>query len=180
MSSASTSSPSAVSPSTLRSRSASNRDPITAAAFNVRLPGVPRRSMRADMVACTVAGTVTSVESARHTYAPRSPSRTLRSARSRTISSAKNGFPAARSTICGASPATDVCEPSNSAINAVVCESSSGARVIVSNPACGSSAPRYSGRWVTKTTARVWRRTATTSPNMASLTGSIQCTSSIT
>ena len=48
--------------------SASKRAPITAAAFNVRLAGVLRRSMRASMATCTVAGTSSSATSARQTY----------------------------------------------------------------------------------------------------------------
>ena len=37
-----------------------NREPMTAAALNVRLAAGSSRSMRAAMVACTVAGTLTS------------------------------------------------------------------------------------------------------------------------
>ena len=55
--------------------------------------------MRAAMVACSVAGTLTSATSAVDMYAPGSPRSTPRSASSRTISSAKNGLPAALSTI---------------------------------------------------------------------------------
>ena len=51
--------------------------------------------MRAAMVACNVAGTLTSATSAVEMYAPGSPRSTPRSASSRTISSAKNGLPAA-------------------------------------------------------------------------------------
>ena len=51
--------------------------------------------MRAAMVACSVAGTLTSAASAVDMYAPRCPCSTPRSASSRTISSAKNGLPAA-------------------------------------------------------------------------------------
>jgi hypothetical protein len=51
--------------------------------------------MRAAMVACNVAGTFTAAASAVETYAPDCPGSTPRSARSRTISSAKNGLPAA-------------------------------------------------------------------------------------
>jgi hypothetical protein len=47
------------------SNSASNRAPITDAAFTVRLAGMLSRSMRASMAACTVAGTLTSATSAR-------------------------------------------------------------------------------------------------------------------
>ena len=72
-----------------------NREPITAAAFNVRLAVGSSRSMRAAMVACSVAGTLTSATSAVEMYAPRLPRSTPRSASSRTISSAKNGLPAA-------------------------------------------------------------------------------------
>ena len=41
--------------------------PITDAAFNVRLARLFRRSMRAAMAACTVAGTATSATSDRQT-----------------------------------------------------------------------------------------------------------------
>ncbi len=73
-----------------------NREPITAAAFSVRLAFGSSRSMRAAIVACRVAGTLTSATSAVEMYPPRLPLSTPRSASSRTISSAKNGFPAAR------------------------------------------------------------------------------------
>ena len=49
----------------LVSRSVSNRDPITAAAFRVCLAAWSRRSMRAPMVACRVAGTVNAATSPR-------------------------------------------------------------------------------------------------------------------
>ena len=68
---------------------------MTAAALNVRLAFGSSRSMRAAMVACNVAGTLTSATSAVDMYAPGSPRSTPRSASSRTISSAKNGLPAA-------------------------------------------------------------------------------------
>ena len=45
-----------------------------------------RRSMRAAIVACSVAGTLISLTSVLQMYCPRSPSRTPRSASSRTIS----------------------------------------------------------------------------------------------
>ena len=50
-----------------------NREPTTAAALNVRFAFGSRRSMRAAMVACSVAGTLTSAASAVDTYAPGSP-----------------------------------------------------------------------------------------------------------
>ena len=59
-------------PSTV-SRSTPNREPITAAALNVRLAFGSSRSMRAAMVACNVAGTLTSAPSAVDLYAPRLP-----------------------------------------------------------------------------------------------------------
>ena len=43
------------------SRPGSNREPMTAAALRVRLAAGLRRSMRAAIAACTVAGTLTSV-----------------------------------------------------------------------------------------------------------------------
>ena len=46
------------------SRSRLNREPMTAAALKVRLAAGSRRSMRAAMVACNVAGTLTSATSA--------------------------------------------------------------------------------------------------------------------
>ena len=55
------------------SRSRLNREPITAAALSVRLAVGSSRSMRAAMVACRVAGTLTSATSAVDTYAPRLP-----------------------------------------------------------------------------------------------------------
>ena len=61
--------------------------------------------MRAAMVACSVAGTLTSATSAVDMYAPGCPRSTPRSASSRTISSAKNGLPAALSAIVSAQPA---------------------------------------------------------------------------
>ena len=72
---------------------------MTAAALNVRLAFGSSRSMRAAMVACNVAGTLTSAASAVEMYAPDCPRSTPRSASSRTISSAKNGLPAALSAI---------------------------------------------------------------------------------
>ena len=59
-------------PSTV-SRSRPNREPITAAALNVRFAFGSSRSMRAAMVACNVAGTLTSAPSAVDMYAPRLP-----------------------------------------------------------------------------------------------------------
>jgi hypothetical protein len=73
--------------------------PMTAAALSVRLAFESRRSMRAAIVACSVAGTLTALTSAADRYAPGSPRSTPRSASSRTISSAKKGLPAARSAI---------------------------------------------------------------------------------
>ena len=46
------------------SRSRLNREPMTAAALKVRLAAGSSRSMRAAMVACKVAGTLTSPTSA--------------------------------------------------------------------------------------------------------------------
>ena len=46
------------------SRSRLNREPMTAAALKVRLAAGSSRSMRAAMVACKVAGTLTSATSA--------------------------------------------------------------------------------------------------------------------
>ena len=45
-------------------RSRLNREPMTAAALKVRLAAGSSRSMRAAMVACNVAGTLTSAASA--------------------------------------------------------------------------------------------------------------------
>ena len=44
-----------------------NREPMTAAALKVRLTAGSSRSMRAAMVACNVAGTLTSLTSAADT-----------------------------------------------------------------------------------------------------------------
>ena len=49
----------------LASRSELKRDPMTAAAARVCLAARPSRSMRAAMVACSVAGTRTSATSVR-------------------------------------------------------------------------------------------------------------------
>ena len=70
-----------------------NRDPITAAAFSVRLAAGSRRSMRAAITACNVRGHVNVGERIRAQVTPRPPTSTSRSVRSRTISSAKKGFP---------------------------------------------------------------------------------------
>ena len=51
---------SAVSPTRIAVSSASNWEPITAAAFNVRLATLSSRSMRAAIAACKVAGTLAS------------------------------------------------------------------------------------------------------------------------
>ena len=96
------------------SRSRLNREPMTAAALSVRLAFGSSRSMRAAMVACNVAGTLTSATSAVDMYAPRSPRSTPRSASSRTISSAKNGLPAALSAIVWPNPPTEGSGPSSS------------------------------------------------------------------
>ena len=53
------------------SRSGLNFEPMTAAALNVRFAFGSSRSMRAAMVACTVAGTLTSAASAVEMYALR-------------------------------------------------------------------------------------------------------------
>ena len=50
-----------------------NREPMTAAALNVRLAFGSSRSMRAAIVACRVAGTLTSAASAVDMYAPGLP-----------------------------------------------------------------------------------------------------------
>ena len=55
------------------SRPRLNLEPMTAAALRVRLAAGSSRSMRAAMVACKVAGTLTSQTSAVETYAPRLP-----------------------------------------------------------------------------------------------------------
>jgi hypothetical protein len=68
---------------------------MTAAALSVRFAFGSSRSMRAAMVACNVAGTLTSATSAAIMYAPGSPRSTPRSVSSRTISSAKKGLPGA-------------------------------------------------------------------------------------
>ena len=83
-----------------------NREPMTAAALNVRLAAGSSRSMRAAMVACTVAGTLDlgDIGASRRRRRAR-PRSTPRSASSRTISSAKNGLPAARSAIIWRQPA---------------------------------------------------------------------------
>ena len=52
-----------------------NREPMTAAAPNVRFAAGSSRSMRAAMVACKVAGTLTSAACAVDTYVPGSPRR---------------------------------------------------------------------------------------------------------
>ena len=97
--------------------------------------------MRAAMVACSVAGTLTSETSAVEMYAPDSPRSTPRSASSRTISSAKNGLPAALSAIVWPSAPTDGSAPSNSETSAAVSGSFSGARAIVCVPCTRASAP---------------------------------------
>ena len=51
-----------------------NREPMTAAALSVRLAFGSSRSMRAAMVACSVAGTFTSAPSTVDMYAPGCPS----------------------------------------------------------------------------------------------------------
>jgi hypothetical protein len=101
-----------------------NRDPMTAPALNVaeRL----RRSMRAAMVACSVAGT----PSAREIYVPDFPFSTPRSASSRTISSAKNGLPVTLSAIARPSAPTDRSGPSRSATNFAVAELLSGRAMV--------------------------------------------------
>ena len=78
------------------------------------LAAASSRSILAAIAAWRVTGTVTSAWSRVHTYSPRAPSSTFRSARSRTMDSAKKGLPAARSAICETNPATDGCEPNNS------------------------------------------------------------------
>ena len=55
------------------SSSGVKREPMTAAAFNVCLASGRSRSMRAAMVACNVAGTLTSATSVIDMYAPRCP-----------------------------------------------------------------------------------------------------------
>ena len=79
-------------------------------------------------------------------YAPACPSITPRSARSRTISSAKNGFPAARRTTRSTRPASDGSPPTNSSVNAVVCTSLNGRNAIVCALGTRLNTPRYSGR----------------------------------
>ena len=101
--------------------------------------------MRAAMVACSVAGTFTSAASAVEMYAPGCPRSTPRSASSRTISSAKNGLPAARSAIVWPSPPTEGSGPSSSVISAAVSESLSGARAIVCAPCTRVNAPAIFG-----------------------------------
>jgi hypothetical protein len=115
-------------PSTV-STSRSNREPITAAALNVRLASGSRRSMRAAMVACSVAGTLTSATSAADMYAPVSPTNSPRSASSRTISSAKNGLPAALVAIVSGSPPSEGSCPSSSETRAADSGSLSGSRL---------------------------------------------------
>ena len=100
------------------SRSRLKRDPMTAAALSVRFASGSSRSMRAAIVACNVAGTLTSATSADDTYAPGSPRSTPRSASSRTISSAKNGLPAALSAIVWPRAPTEGSGPSSSATSA--------------------------------------------------------------
>ncbi len=120
----------------------SNRDPITAAAPRLLLAVGSRRSMRAAMAACRVAGTLTSATSANADISRRGRRRVRRrSARSRTISSAKKGFPEARSAMVIVRSPTDESTPSNSVISAVVSESLSGAREIVCASAARASAP---------------------------------------
>ena len=104
---------------------------MTAAALSVRFAFGSSRSMRAAMVACNVAGTLTSATSADARYAPGSPRSTPRSASSRTISSAKNGLPAALSTIVWPNASTEGSDPSSSATSAVISESLRGARTMV-------------------------------------------------
>src|SRR5271166_3810359 len=103
-------------------------EPMTAAALSVRLAFGSRRSMRAAMVACKVTGTLTSPTSAADRYAPGAPRSTPRSASSRTISSAKNGLPAALSAIFWPSAPTEGFGPISSETSAAVSESFSGAR----------------------------------------------------
>ena len=161
-------------------RSRLNLEPTTAAALNVRLAFRSRRSMRAAMVACSVAGTPTSATSAVDRYAPRSPRSTPRWASSRTISSAKNGLPAALSTIVWPTSPTVGSGPSKSATNTAVSESLSGPRATVWAPAAWVNAPRYSGGQVTSTSEGVCGITLRKSASIDSLIASIQWASSTT
>ena len=85
-------------------------------------------------------GTLTSTTSDLRHIGPRLPCSTPRSRSPRTISSAKNGLPAARPTICASTGPTDESAPSSSVTNATVCESLSGARAMLCAP--GHSAQR--------------------------------------
>ena len=103
--------------------------------------------MRAAIAACKVAGTVTSATSAVDTYAPRSPRSTPRSASSRTISSAKNGLPAALAAIVWPSPTTEGSGAEQfTRPELKISGSLSGASAIVCAPCIRVSAPSYSGR----------------------------------
>ena len=93
---------------------------MTAAALSVRFASGRSRSMRAAMVACSVAGTLTSATVAvAHGMRHGSPRSTPRSASSRTISSAKNGLPAALSAIVWPNAVNEGSGPSSSATSAV-------------------------------------------------------------
>ena len=69
----------------------------------------------------------------------RAPVSTARSARSRTISSAKNGLPAARSAITVANPPTEGIRPEQLGCSAAVSESLTGPRAMLCDRASGSA-----------------------------------------
>ena len=128
--------------------SAPNREPITAAALNVRLAFGSSRSMRAAMVACNVAGTLTSASLCRRACTRRASRRsTPRSASSRTISSAKNGLPAALSVIVSPSLPTRGVRPEqlgDQCGSLRITQRRKGYRFAPRAPA--PTRPRYSGR----------------------------------
>jgi hypothetical protein len=135
-----------VSSTKMLNRAVSKRDPMTDAAFRVCFAAASNLSIRAPMVACSVAGTSAPEICRRNRYAPGCPSNTLRSARSRTISSTKNGFPAARSVMVAPTATTDGSVPSNSVVSVFARVSLSGCSAMVWAPETRISAPRYSGR----------------------------------
>jgi pimeloyl-ACP methyl ester carboxylesterase len=109
----------------------SGRDPEEISGAMVAVWGTGEFQHAMNPVACKVAGTVTSAASAVDRYAPRCPRNTPRSDSSRTISSAKNGLPEARSAIFWPSAPTEGPGPINSETSAPVSESLSAARAMV-------------------------------------------------
>ena len=159
----------------------SNLEPMTAAALKVRLAAGSSRSMRAAMVACSVAGTLDLASIGLSTRKRRgSPRSTPRSANSRTISSAKNGLPAARSAIMVANPPTEGSRPEqlgDQCCGLRIAQRRKGDGLSTGHPA--QRAPIF-GAVGDQHQRGVCGITATKSAIMDSLTSSIQCASSTT